>query len=219
MSSTQVQGSDVTEQRRGDTRQAYARSAASNLEAQEIQTQERLAQLVGKKCIIRCNIHIYAVEALLDTGAQVSILDRHWVKTYLSDQKIRPLAELTGQTSLQVVGINGEALPYDGWVGVMVSLPGNSDPDLAIQVPFLVSSVSMERPLIGFNVIEQLILGPKEGDDILPAIASLLGGALNMQEGKVTALVNFVQTQPSGDGDQRCSVVKVGPGNIVIPPG
>lgn len=75
-------------------------------------------------------------------------------KIYLTDHKVRPLAELIGQQALNVLAVNGQSLPYDGWVGAMVTLPDNSDPNLSIQVPFLVSSVPMDLPLIGFNVIE-----------------------------------------------------------------
>lgn len=128
----------------------------------EAETNERVARLVGKKCKIKCYIHSYAVDCLLESGAQVSLLDRQWEKTYLPDHRLRPLAELIGQNALSVLAVNGQPLAYDGWLGVMVSFPNNSDPNLTIQVPFLVSSVPMDCPLIGFNVVEQLILGPKE---------------------------------------------------------
>lgn len=38
-----------------------------------------------------------------------------------------------------------------------MTLPDNSDPNLSIQLPFLVSSVPIDLPLIGFNAIEQLM--------------------------------------------------------------
>lgn len=58
---------------------------------------------------------------------------------------------------LKVFAINVELIPFDGWVPIMTNLPGNEDPSLAISVPFLVTSLSMERPLIGFNVVEQIV--------------------------------------------------------------
>lgn len=135
-------------------------------------TEETVAQLVGSKCRIKCYLHSYAVDCLLDTGAQVSLLDRHFVKTYLPDHKVRPLAELIGRKDLSVLAINGKPLSYDGCVGVMVSLPDNSDPNLAVQVPFLVSSLPLDCPLIGFNVIEQLM--PNENAELIPALVKLL---------------------------------------------
>lgn len=41
----------------------------------ETETGDRVAQLVGKKCKIKCYVHSYAVDCLLDIGAQVSLLD------------------------------------------------------------------------------------------------------------------------------------------------
>lgn len=96
---------------------------ASKFEIQEVQAHERLVQLVVKKCTIKRNIQIYIVETLLD---RVCILDRQWMKIYLRDDGIRPLGELTGLTSFELIGISGEPFPYDGLVKVMVSLPGNS---------------------------------------------------------------------------------------------
>lgn len=101
--------------------------------AKDIQIQEKVAQLIGSKCTIKCNIYSYAVDALLDMGAQVSILDHQWVKTYHPDHRICPLSELIGKEALGVLGVNGKPLPYNGWIGVSVSLPGHSK----IKVPLL----------------------------------------------------------------------------------
>ncbi|XP_035858119.1 uncharacterized protein LOC118495270 [Sander lucioperca] len=161
----------------------------------------------------------YAVDCLLDSGAQVSLLDRQWVKTYLPDHKLRPLAELLGDKGLSVIAVNGEPLPYDGWVGVMVSLPGNSDPNLTIQVPFLVSSVPMDRPLIGFNVIEQLILGLEEGANLVSALVNLLRDAMSLPDDNAAALVNFIQAKPTSDNEVSRGALKVGLNNVVIPAG
>ncbi len=55
-----------------------------------------------------------------------------------------------GSKPLHVLAVNGDVLPFDGWVEATVNLPGNSDPQLAIQVPFLVGKMALERPLLGF---------------------------------------------------------------------
>lgn len=130
----------------GKRTQVQTSCVSPSLTSQVTEAHERVAQLVGRKCNIKCYINNYAMDCLLDTGAQVSILDRQWVKTYLPDHKLRLLAELMGQKTLSVLAVNGEPLPYDGWMGVMVNLPNNSDPHLVIQVPFLVSSMPLDRP-------------------------------------------------------------------------
>lgn len=185
----------------------------------EAEAKEKVAQLVGRKCKVKCYINSYAADCILDSGAQVSILERQWVKTYLPDHKVRPLSELIGQQTLNVPAVNGQSLPYDGWVGAMVTLPDNSDPNLSVQVPFLVSSVPMDSPLIGFNVIEQLVLGTNENVNLIPTIVSLFRSAMNLQEDKATALVNFIQTKLTRDRSVSQGVLKVGLHGVIIPAG
>lgn len=81
---------------------------------QEAEMQVKVARLVGRKCKIECYINSYKMDCLIDTGAQVSILDPQWVKTYLPDHKLCPVAELIGRKNLNVLAANGTVLPYDG---------------------------------------------------------------------------------------------------------
>ncbi|KAL6468412.1 hypothetical protein MHYP_G00240890 [Metynnis hypsauchen] len=175
---------------------------------------KNVAELVGNKCLLKCYMNGYAASALLDTGAQVSILDRKWRQMYLPDHTVRPLSELMGTKPLSVLAVNGETVPFDGWVEVTVNLPGNSDPDLSIQVPFLVGSMPLERPILGFNVIEQLIKGQQSGTKTLATIANLLRGAMEIEDDKANAIVNFIQTKRADRVDQ--ALVKVGHQDIVI---
>lgn len=121
---------------------------------------QRVAKPIGEKCLLKCNLSGYAVTSLLDSGAQVSIIDCPWKQKYLPQQELRPLGELLGDRELDLTAANGEPIPYDGWVELTFNLPGNDDPNLAIRVPFLVSRVSLVRPILGFNVIQELILSP-----------------------------------------------------------
>ncbi|KAK2903785.1 hypothetical protein Q8A73_010442 [Channa argus] len=207
----------------GGTDEALIRQV-NKVSSEESERQRRLGatsrqKLVGRKCRIKCYIHNYAVDCLLDTGAQVSLLDRQWIKTYLPDHQLRPLAELIGKKDLSVLAVNGQPLPYDGWIGVVVSLPDNSDPDLSIQVPFLVSSVPLDAPLIGFNVIEQLVLGPKGDTDLIPALVKLIRGAMNLHCDQATALVNLIQTKLSNDKGTCHGKLRLGQYDVVIPAG
>lgn len=122
-----------------------------------------VAKLIGKKALIQCNLNGLAVKALLDTGAQVSIVSRQWKDEYLPDLVLRPLSEIIEEMDeLKVCAVNGETIPFDGWVPIMINLPGGEDPSLSISTPVLVSTLSMDKPLIGFNVLEQIIEGQPE---------------------------------------------------------
>lgn len=181
-------------------------------------TSERVAQLIGKKCLLKCNMNGYAVTALLDTGTQVSLIDQAWRQKYLPHQEIYPLSALMGNDELKVFAANGEAIPYDGWVEVTVNLPGNDNPNYSIKVPFLVSRVDLLRPLLGFNVIQEIILGQGDGLETLSAICNLLKGAMQVETEKVEAVVNFIQAEKKINRSEQVSI-KVGQSDIVVHPG
>ena len=116
--------------------------------------------------------------AFLNSGDQVSIIDRSWKQNYLPQQELRPLSELMGNRELDLTAVNGEPIPYDGWVELTFNLPGNHDPNFAIRVPFLVSCVSLVRPILRYNVIQELILGQESGIEVVAIIAKLLREAM-----------------------------------------
>lgn len=174
-----------------------------------------VAKLIGKKALIQCNLSGLAVTALLDSGAQVSIISRAWKDQYLPHLNIRPMSEIIEEMDeLEVYAVNGELIPFDGWVPIMTNLPGNEDPSLSVSVPFLVSSLTMERPLIGFNVLEQLIEGQPER--IMPTLTKLLCDAICVAGEKAEAIVSFIQTAEPKMPQGR---LRTGVKDIVIPAG
>lgn len=73
--------------------------------------------------------------------------------------------------------------------------------------------MTLERPLLGFNVIQELIRGQHSGAQVLLTIASLLGAALEIQGEQANAIVSFIQTQNTDDDHAE---VKVGFQDVVI---
>ncbi len=154
---------------------------------------ETIVKLIRKKALSQCNLNGLAVTALFDTGAQVSMIDRIWKDKYLPTVEVRPLVELMGMTEkLEVYAINGDLIPFDGWAVITVNLQGNDNPNLSINVPFLVSHIPIERPLLGFNVVEELIQGQPER--LVPTLVSLLSSAIAVSSEEAQTLVGFVQT-------------------------
>lgn len=195
---------------------AQTYEAASHLTADVMSASQRVAKLVGQRCLLKCNLNGYTVTVLLDTGAQVSIIDRAWKQKYLPQQKVRPLNELLGDRPLDLTAANGEPIPYDGWIELAFNLPGNDNPKLTIRVPFLVSQVSLSRPILGFNVLQELILEQGGEMDVVTLIAKLLKDAMHVEKEKAETIVNFIQTQePAHDH----ALVRAGRQGIVIAPG
>lgn len=155
---------------------------------------EPVIKLIGKKALIQCILNGLAVTALLDTGAQVSIIDRSWKDKYLPKVEMRPFSELLGvDEMLEVYAISGDRILFDGWVAIAVNLPGNTEPSLSIIVPFLVSHVVIEKPLLGFDVLEELIQGQPER--LIPTLVSLLSGAVAITNTDAKTIVQAVQAK------------------------
>lgn len=127
-----------------------------------------------ERALTQCNLNGLAVSALLDTGAQLSMIDSISKDKYLPDLNIRPLIDIINGDELDVYAVNGNLVPFDGWVAITVNLPGNENPSLSIKIPFLVSSLPLERPLLGFNVLEELVQGQPER--LIPTLITLLCG-------------------------------------------
>lgn len=64
---------------------------------------------------------------------------------------------------MQFNAINGQVVPYDGWVELIVTLAVQEDPNLIVKAPFLVSQLSLSQPLVGPNVLGAII--HKESDE------------------------------------------------------
>jgi hypothetical protein len=79
-----------------------------------------------------------------------------------------------------------------------------------VRVPFLVTTETIEYPIIGYNVIEEIVTN--EHNDLLSEIQSSFVG---LDNGAAQALINFVQ---SVDSDYLCNV-KTSKRDVVIPSG
>lgn len=79
----------------------------------------------------------------------------------------------------------------DGWMEGIVNLLGNNDPNHSNKVPFLVNRSKLLRPLLGFNVIQEIILSQGDETEALPVICNLLKGAMQIETSQVEAVVNI----------------------------
>lgn len=176
---------------------------------------EKLAKLIGKKALTQCHLNGLAVSALLDTGAQVSMIDREWKNKYLPDTPVRSLDEvIDNEEELKVRAVNGDTLPFDGWVPITVNLRGNEDPNLSITVPFLVSSFVLERPLLGFNVMEELV--QEQPGRFMPTLVTLLCNAMSIPTEKAELLVNLIKAD---EAPAQCGRLRTGRYDTLIPAG
>lgn len=129
---------------------------------------------------------------------------------------MRPLDELLEEgESFRLYAANGQSIPYNGWVELMVNLPGNDDPALAVQVPFLVSQLPLPQPRIGSNVLDEMISGPKSSGETHAVVIGLLQKALGVEEDQAVAMVSFTQVQKTQK--EITATIGVGKENVTIP--
>ena len=114
--------------------------------------------MVGRKCTVRCQLNDVETEALCDTGAQVSIIPGHIVNRDFVHIQVREIKEFLGNESqLNLMTANGSTMPYKEWVEPNVRLLKTNENYDSITVSFLVIQERIDKPIIGFNVIEELI--------------------------------------------------------------
>lgn len=145
---------------------------------------------------------------LLDSGAQVSIVEKSWVQKALPNVTIQPLESLLPEHPLKVTAANGTEVPFDGWIEVLLEIKSLKYGSVALYVPLLVSQESVSSPLLGFNVIQEIIMGNTDQTNNINLV-DLLSEALRIQKNSVETLVSVVCTMPS-QKESKSSTVRVG---------
>ena len=155
------------------------------------------------------------VEALWDTGSQVCVVSRKWQQTHLPLEVLRNVDELlrVGE-ELNLEAMNGTDIPFDGWIEVRFKLAGDNTTADELTVPFLVGQQDQEYPIIGFNVIEEVLRTHSGNFQVANAI--IQQSFPSVHHTKVGALVNLIQTRSQDTGT---TAVKVGKRDVMLPKG
>lgn len=175
---------------------------------------KRVAQLIGRRCLLSCLINGAHTEMLLDTGAQVSVIGKEWLEKELPDVKIKSIASLVGAQELHVTAANGTVIPFDGWFEGHLELRSNVHGSTAIHVPFLVSQSCADTPLLGFNVIEELIRENREQPNRELNLTALLSEATNVNQSRISNVMSAVQVMVPEE--QNSCVLRMGKKGLVI---
>ena len=168
-------------------------------------------KLVGQKCNVKCNLKNVELSVLWDTGTQLSLLSTTQLKKYFGDMEIQNINLLLDDTTnFDLTTANGTKLPYCGLVKLKFQLLHS--PESSVEVPMLVTNYPLDSPIIGYNVIEEL-LKPKRSDT---NVASLPSSFPEMSQPNLQNLVNLIKTETTSFD---LSSVKSGKKFINIPGG
>lgn len=180
-----------------------------------------IAQLIGKKCLVWCSLNKVKSQALWDTGAQVSIMSEEWKSKYLPHVPVKPISEiLRDDELLNLRAANGTEIPFQGWVEVSLSLlepKAKLASCTELLVPILVSKDLIDRPIIGFNAIEQMMKSnDSDSHTEFTDNVRILRNSLRLGKGKAETLLNLIQ---NGTEYTDTYLVKTGKTAITIPSG
>ena len=123
----------------------------------DFRTKKKLIRLVGEKPVLSCNLGAKKTQILWDTGSMVSLVDRKWVALNFPHAKILSVSDFL-EEKLEVKAANSTTMEIDGVVVLDFSLGDDGE---TVSVPFVVTSQALVEPILGYNVIEHLVL---EGD-------------------------------------------------------
>jgi len=175
-----------------------------------------LTKLVGQRCIVKCSIQGKEVEALWDTGSQVCAVSRAWKQAYLPLEKLRSVNELLEEgQELSLEATSGTDIPFDGWIEVTFRLAGDDAGTDELMVPVLVRQQEQEHPIIGFNIIEE-ILKRHNGEPLVVSHTIIQRSFPSVDPSKVETLVNLVCIRIE---DAGTSVVRIGRRDVMVPRG
>lgn len=158
--------------------------------------------------------------ALWDTGAQASIINKTWRQTFLPNTEVRAIEELLGPSTISGLAVNQTEIQFSGWAEVEFKLEQTRNPDMTLKVPILICPDARvaEEPIIGYNVIAEVIrqCSETEGPTLTKNLLDVLSLALSLNPEGAEALMQVLQS----DGEEMGKkTVKIGKVSVKLPPG
>ena len=148
-------------------------------------TRKRLLKLVGNKPLVTCYFNGKKFDVLWDTGSMVTLVGRRWLRENFPDLQIFSVAEFLEEKELTLQAANSTQIKFDGVALLDFQLDGGGE---GFVVPVLVASDEMAEVILGYNVIEHLVLnGTSQQRKALPT--AFKGKTNGVDLGPLTALI------------------------------
>ena len=123
-------------------------------------TRRKVLKLVGDKPKFRCFLNDLESELLWDTGSMVTLVDRRWVRRYCPNEELLPVSMFMDE-KLKLKAANASEIKFDG---VLLLNFGLEKGKTKFAVPVLVSSQPIAEPILGYNIIEEVIMNGTSED-------------------------------------------------------
>ena len=173
-----------------------------------------IAELVGKRCTLTCKLENENFEVLWDTGAQVSLISEQTIEKYFPYLEIKNISELLNPNDdFDLLAANGTVIPYKEWAEIDSNIdPTRENSEFHICVPFLVTSETLDYPIVGYNVIQEIIDRDSEESSVNSSnIVDCLKSSFvsKVKTDKVNTLVNLIKCSKSVEFCQVKTVKKM----------
>ena len=109
-----------------------------------------LIKLVGERPLVRISLNGKTVECLWDTGSMISLVSKQFLEDQFPRVTINPVEEFMEKESLTLTAANNSEVLIEGVAVLNFGVTQQID---LFQVPFLVTSENISRPIMGYNII------------------------------------------------------------------
>ena len=153
-------------------------------EQMDARSKRGFVKLIGKKTILSCYLDGVRFEALWDTGSMISVVDKTWVNSNFPGKKVYSIDEILDENT-QFHAANSTEIEINGVILLYFTLKDNLE---GFVLPLLVTNQELSNPILGYNVIEHLVLnGNKE------EISMLKSCLINTCQTKIEPMIALIE--------------------------
>ena len=172
----------------------------------------KIVKLIGRQSDVEITLGDVKTTALYDTGAQTSLISSRWVRENKLSEEVRETEELLEAKDLELKAANGTKLPFTGWILLPLRME-DWNKDAIMNVPFLITEDEISKPIIGTNVIDEILNHPKKYSIDESCLKPSVKKSFRQTEEKAESFINIVR---SADFDSTYKVKSIKK-KVIIP--
>ncbi len=130
---------------------------------------------------------------------------------------MQSLEDLLPDDPLTITAANGTEVLFEGWAEILMEIKSAKHGQVAIHVPMLVSQSCVSGLLLGFNVIEEIILESLEKPGSV-SLSDLLAEALKLHRDTAETIVSVISDTLAQE-TPRTDTIRVRKRGLTVPSG
>ena len=142
---------------------------------------------MGERPLVNISLNGKTIEGLWDTGSMISLMKRDFLEEQFPGVEMESVEDFMKNESLTLTAANNSEIKVDGVAVLNFGVEQNYD---LFQVPFLVTSENMSKPIFGYNIIEHFITNCKDEVDLPSSLGKILK---SLSAENVESMVNLIE--------------------------